>query len=34
MGVEARQSSYIRAGLGEAAFSNPFETPLDFVSLY
>ncbi|KAL9136053.1 MAG: hypothetical protein Q9175_002740 [Cornicularia normoerica] len=30
LGVEARQSSYIRAGLGEAAFSNPFETPLDF----
>lgn len=33
LGVEARQSSYIRAGLGEAPFPNPFDTPLDFVSL-
>lgn len=33
LGVEARQSSFIRAGLGEAPFPNPFDTPLDFVSL-
>ncbi|KAL9065517.1 MAG: hypothetical protein Q9161_008169 [Pseudevernia consocians] len=33
LGVEARQSSYIRAGLGEAPFPNPFDTPLGFVSL-
>lgn len=30
LGVEARQSSSIRAGLGEAPFPNPFDTPLDF----
>ena len=33
LGVEARQSSVIRASLGEAPFPNPFDTPLDFVSL-
>ncbi|KAF6234144.1 hypothetical protein HO173_007564 [Letharia columbiana] len=30
LGVEARQSSYVRAGLGEAPFPNAFDTPLDF----
>lgn len=32
--VEARHSAYIRAGLGEAPFAQPFDAPLDFKEVY
>ena len=31
---KARHTSYLRAALGESPFSNPFDTPLDFVRLW
>ena len=31
--VEARHTSYVRGALGESPFPNPFDTPLDFVSI-
>jgi len=32
LSIEARHTSYLRAGLAETPFPNPFDTPLDFVS--
>lgn len=32
--VESRHSSYIRAALGESPFPKPFDTPLDFNSVF
>ncbi len=33
LSTEARHTSYLRAGLAETPFPNPFDAPLNFVSL-
>ncbi len=32
--IEARHTAYIRSGIGESPFPNPFDTPLDFNQVY
>lgn len=34
LSVEARHSSYVRAALGQIPFPSPFDTPLDFNSVF